>query len=91
MIKAKKKFGQNFLIDQHLIKKIVNSIGPNKSNSILEIGPGLGALTIPLSNELNHIKVVEIDIDMINFLKDKIPNLFCCLTAVSVAIFFSFK
>ena len=74
MLKAKKKFGQNFLIDQHLIKKIVNSISPNKSNSILEIGPGLGALTIPLSNELNHIKVVEIDIDMINFLKDKIPS-----------------
>ena len=48
MIQAKKKFGQNFLIDQNIIKKILDSINPNKSQSILEIGPGLGALTIPL-------------------------------------------
>ena len=48
MIQAKKKFGQNFLIDQNIIKKILDSINPNKSQSILEIGPGLGALTMPL-------------------------------------------
>ena len=74
MIQAKKKFGQNFLIDQHIIKKILDSINPNKSQSILEIGPGLGALTIPLLKELNHIYVVEIDRDMVKFLTNKISS-----------------
>ena len=74
MIRAKKKFGQNFLIDQHIIKQILDSINPNKSQSILEIGPGLGALTIPLLNKLKHINVVEIDKDMVKFLTKKIPS-----------------
>ena len=74
MIHAKKKFGQNFLIDQHIIKQILDSINPNKSQSILEIGPGLGALTIPLLNKLKHINVVEIDKDMVKFLTKKIPS-----------------
>ena len=74
MIQAKKKFGQNFLIDQHIIKKILDSINPNKSQSILEIGPGLGALTIPLLKKINHIYVVEIDRDMVKFLTNKISS-----------------
>ena len=72
MIRAKKKFGQNFLIDQHIIKQIIDSINPNKEQSILEIGPGLGALTMPLLNKLHHINVVEIDADMVEFLKKNI-------------------
>ena len=74
MIRAKKKFGQNFLIDQQIIKQIVDSINPNHNQSILEIGPGLAALTIPLLNKLNHIDVVEIDTDMIEFLEKNIPS-----------------
>ena len=74
MIRAKKKFGQNFLIDQQIIKQIIDSINPFSSQSILEIGPGLGALTIPLLNKLNHIDVIEIDTDMIKFLKKNIPS-----------------
>jgi 16S rRNA (adenine1518-N6/adenine1519-N6)-dimethyltransferase len=74
MIRAKKKFGQNFLIDQHIIKQILDSINPNKSQSILEIGPGLGALTIPLLNKLKHINVIEIDKDMVKFLTKEIPS-----------------
>jgi len=73
MIRAKKRFGQNFLIDQQVIKKILNSINPDKSKSVLEIGPGLGALTIPLLTKLNHINVVEIDTDMVEFLTKEIP------------------
>ena len=73
MIRAKKKFGQNFLIDQQIIKQIIDSINPNNKQSILEIGPGLGALTMPLLNKLHHINVVEIDTDMVEFLKKKIP------------------
>ena len=43
-------------------------------DKILEIGPGMGAITIPLVNKLNHISVVEIDPDMINYLQKKIPK-----------------
>ena len=51
-MQAKKKFGQNFLIDQHTINQIIDSINPNSEQSILEIGPGLGALTIPLLKKI---------------------------------------
>ena len=74
MIRAKKKFGQNFLIDQQIIKQIIDSINPDNNQLILEIGPGLAALTIPLLNKLNHIDVVEIDTDMVEFLKKNIPS-----------------
>ena len=73
MIKAKKKFGQNFLTDKSIIQEIVNHIQPKEQDKILEIGPGMGAITFPLLNKLNHINVVEIDSDMINFLKKNIP------------------
>ncbi|MDC0127143.1 16S rRNA (adenine(1518)-N(6)/adenine(1519)-N(6))-dimethyltransferase RsmA [Methylophilaceae bacterium] len=74
MIRAKKRFGQNFLIDQQIIKKILDLININETESILEIGPGLGALTIPLLNKLKHINVVEIDTDMVEYLSKKIPS-----------------
>ena len=73
MIRAKKRFGQNFLIDQQIIKQILDSINADKAQSVLEIGPGLGALTIPLLNKLNHIDVVEIDKDMVKVLTKVIP------------------
>ena len=73
MIRAKKRFGQNFLIDQQVIKQILDSINADKTQSVLEIGPGLGALTIPLLNKLNHIDVVEIDKDMVKVLTKEIP------------------
>jgi len=47
MIKAKKKFGQNFLTDTSIIKEIINHINPKEKDRILEIGPGMGALTNP--------------------------------------------
>ena len=74
MIRAKKKFGQNFLSDQSVIKEILNHLKPLAHEKILEIGPGMGAITIPLLNKLNHISVIEIDPDMINYLQKKIPK-----------------
>jgi 16S rRNA (adenine1518-N6/adenine1519-N6)-dimethyltransferase len=74
MIKAKKKFGQNFLTDQSVIKEILSHLKPLAHDKILEIGPGMGAITIPLLNKLNHISVIEIDPDMINYLQKKIPK-----------------
>ena len=74
MIKAKKKFGQNFLSDQSVIKEILSHLKPLAHDKILEIGPGMGAITIPILNKLKHISVIEIDPDMINYLQKKIPK-----------------
>ena len=71
-MKAKKKFGQNFLVDRYFISKIIKEINPKEGNNILEIGPGKGAITEPVLKKINHISVVEIDPDMIKILKHKI-------------------
>jgi len=73
-LKAKKKFGQNFLVDRYFISRIVNEINPKEENNILEIGPGKGAITEPILKKTNHISVVEIDPDMIKILKHKIST-----------------
>ena len=69
---AKKRFGQNFLIDKYLINKIIEIINPQIGEDILEIGPGLGALTIPIIEEVGKINVIEIDRDIITYLKKTI-------------------
>ena len=73
-MKAKKKFGQNFLVDRYFISKIIKEINPKEENNILEIGPGKGAITEPVLKKINHISVVEIDPDMIKILKHKIST-----------------
>ena len=73
-MKAKKKFGQNFLVDRYFISKIVNEINPKNNTNILEIGPGKGAITEPILKKTNRISVVEIDPDMIKILKHKIST-----------------
>ena len=62
----RKRFGQNFLVDQHIIAQIVAEIYPRKSDRIIEIGPGLGALTRPLLQALDHLHVIEIDRDIVS-------------------------
>ncbi len=66
---ARKRFGQNFLVDRGIIDSIVSAINPQKQDCLVEIGPGLGALTEPLMARLDHIHVVEIDRDLIARLK----------------------
>ena len=68
---ARKRFGQNFLIDQQVIADIVNAVAPRRGDCVVEIGPGLGALTEPLLNRLDHLHVVEIDRDIIARLKQR--------------------
>jgi len=70
---ARKRFGQNFLIDQGIIGAIVSSIDPQRSDTVVEIGPGLGAITEPLLARLDHLHVVEIDRDLIARLKKQYP------------------
>ena len=70
----KKKYGQNFLIDQNILKKICNLISSKKLN-IIEIGPGDGRLTEEvLMSEPNELKIIEIDPDLISILKSKFSN-----------------
>jgi 16S rRNA (adenine1518-N6/adenine1519-N6)-dimethyltransferase len=60
----RKRFGQNFLQSQHVIEDILRSINPQAEDNVLEIGPGLGALTGPLLRRLNRLTAVEIDTDL---------------------------
>ena len=68
---TKKRFGQHFLHDQYVIQNIISGIHPQADETLVEIGPGLGALTFPLLEKVNHLHVVEIDRDIIQRLKGK--------------------
>ena len=70
-IPIRKSWGQNFIIDQNTINKIISIIDPNKNDIIFEIGPGKGALTIPLSNIVSQINTVEIDPLLVQYLKNE--------------------
>ena len=71
---AKKRFGQNFLVDGQIIADIVRCIRPELNDNMVEIGPGLGALTRPLLKQLNTLHVIEIDRDIIARLKTDYPQ-----------------
>ena len=70
----RKRFGQNFLVDQQIIAQIIHEIYPQKDERIIEIGPGLGALTRPLLQVLDHLDVVEIDRDIVVKLEKEFPQ-----------------
>lgn len=75
---ARKRFGQNFLHDNYIIESIVAAIQPKKEEALVEIGPGLAALTVPVSKLVDHLTVIEIDRDLASrlvenpFLQNKI-------------------
>ena len=64
----RKRFGQNFLQDQGVIAGIINAVDPHKDDAIVEIGPGLAALTAPLLDRVPTLHVVEIDRDIVTHL-----------------------
>jgi 16S rRNA (adenine1518-N6/adenine1519-N6)-dimethyltransferase len=68
--RARKRFGQNFLSDPNIIRRIIDAIRPQAGEPVVEIGPGLGALTAPLIERLGHLHVVEIDRDLIVRLRE---------------------
>lgn len=67
--RARKRFGQNFLSSSGVIASIISAINPKPDDCMVEIGPGLGAMTVPLMDTLKHLHVVEIDRDLIARLK----------------------
>jgi 16S rRNA (adenine1518-N6/adenine1519-N6)-dimethyltransferase len=66
---AKRRFGQNFLHDPQVIERILRSIDPRPEDTLIEIGPGLGALTAPLLARCGRLTVIEIDRDVIPHLR----------------------
>ena len=60
----RKRFGQHFLIDRLVIEDIVEAIAPRLGQRMIEIGPGLAALTRPLADRLGHLTVIELDRDL---------------------------
>lgn len=69
--KARKRFGQNFLIDHGIIRDIVRSVHPKKEDLIVEIGPGKGAITQLLADSCDNLSVIELDRDLVPWLKVK--------------------
>lgn len=65
-----KKFGQNFLIDTHVLEKIIDAAGITKEDCVLEIGPGIGTMTQYLSEHAHRVVAVEIDKSLIPILKE---------------------
>lgn len=61
---ARKRFGQNFLTDQFVIDSIVSAIHPQPGEAVVEIGPGLGALTEPVGARMDRMTVIELDRDL---------------------------
>ena len=73
---ARKRFGQHFLVDSGMIHLIIKAIDPKPQDALIEIGPGLGAMTKPLLNNLDVMAVVELDRDLVKFWKNQnIPKL----------------
>ena len=62
---ARKRFGQNFLTDGNVIDRIVGAISPDNNHVMVEIGPGLGALTEPVAEAIDNLTVVELDRDLV--------------------------
>lgn len=73
-ISAKKRYGQNFLIDEHVLCRIIEGSGITKDDTVLEIGPGIGTLTQVLCERAGHVIAVEIDKDMIPLLNENLSE-----------------
>jgi 16S rRNA (adenine1518-N6/adenine1519-N6)-dimethyltransferase len=61
---ARRRFGQHFLVDRHYIERIMAALDPRPEDNVVEIGPGLGALTGPLLERVKRLIVIEIDRDL---------------------------
>lgn len=77
--KARKRFGQNFLNDPYIIDGIVSAINPLPGQNLVEIGPGLGAITEPVGREVDKLTVIELDRDLAHRLRNH-PELASKLT-----------
>ena len=72
--RPRKRFSQNFLVDESAIEAIVAAVAPHPHDAMVEIGPGLGALTRPLARVVQPLHVVEIDRDIVARLRREFPS-----------------
>jgi len=68
---AKKKLGQHFLVDGHVLEKILNAADVDKGDVVLEIGPGIGGLTQGLAQRASHVVAVELDKQLVPILQNQ--------------------
>ena len=68
---ARKRFGQNFLADPHYVRRIVDAVAPQPGDNLVEIGPGLAALTGELIARAGHLTAIEIDRDLAARLREQ--------------------
>jgi 16S rRNA (adenine1518-N6/adenine1519-N6)-dimethyltransferase len=73
-LRANKRLGQNFLINQDIIDEVIDKANINKDDVVLEIGPGLGSLTKALIDNAGKVIVVELDNNMVNILQNRFMN-----------------
>ncbi len=78
-----KKFGQNFLIDGHVLSKIVDAAGVTKEDVVLEIGPGIGTMTQVLCESAKEVVAVEIDRNLIPILTEDTCREYDNLTVIN--------
>ncbi len=69
MLNLKKQFSQNFIQSSEVINDIINTLGAGPDDFVLEIGPGAGALTIPLAEKVGHLAAIEIDQRLVKMLR----------------------
>src|ERR1700733_13639855 len=88
---ARKRFGQHFLHDKQIIERLVSVINPTPGQHLVEIGPGQGALTVPVLKKAEQIDVVEIDWDLIPALKIRCLGKGALITHQADALEFDFS
>jgi 16S rRNA (adenine1518-N6/adenine1519-N6)-dimethyltransferase len=74
VIRARKRFGQHFLHDQNVLRRIVDAVNPQPGEHLVEIGPGPGALTAQLLERIDSLDAVEIDRDLAAALRERWPG-----------------
>ncbi len=73
--RARKRFGQNFLHDTQVIEQIIQAVNPKPDQHLIEIGPGQGAITLPLLRASGRLEVIELDRDLITPLAERCQNI----------------
>jgi 16S rRNA (adenine1518-N6/adenine1519-N6)-dimethyltransferase len=71
----RKRFGQHFLHDRNVVEKIINAVNPQPGQTIVEIGPGLGAITLSLLDRIGELHVIELDRDLAKIISDQCKNI----------------
>ena len=88
--RARKRFGQNFLVDQHVLTRIAEFIAPTPEQHLVEIGPGQGALTDYIVKEAGQLDLIELDRDLIGGLEQKYGHLSHCTIHQADALKFNY-